>query len=226
MFPRQSIVFLFTLVLIATFVGGCGSQASQVTPPPAPTATAAPAPTATLAPGWKRFEGKGVSIALPDTFIGGDLTSADQDLIVENLKKLGNDYAQIADLIKSNPDLYLLYCMDTKPTKSGVMTNLNIGHEKVLSIVDPATYMNAAEKQFPTQFQIKSRDEITLFGEPAGRMLIGLTVAKKSLTEAMYILKHGDYIYIVTYTTSSNDFEAKRPMFEQSLQSLIINPAP
>jgi hypothetical protein len=208
---------LMWLSCVVLLLVACGQSSAQ------PTVTPTPVPTATIQSGWKRFESKGVSIALPDTFIGGDFTGADRELITENLKKLGSDFEQMAETIKNNPELYLLFSIDTEPTESGVYTNLNVVHEKVFSAMDPATYMKAVKKQLPAQFEVQSQEEITLFGEPAGRMIVEMSMAGQNVKEVMYLLKRGDYMYLITFATSSSDFETKLPMFEQSLQTLIIN---
>jgi hypothetical protein len=153
--------------------------------PSAPPAVPAPAPPATLLPGWKRIEGKGVSIALPDTFVGGDFSSADQDMLIASLEKMGSDFGQLVEMIKSNPELYLLFGLDPAPASSGVSPNVNIVHEKVLSVIDPETYMKALGKQMPAQFKVTSQENITLFGEPAGKMLIEATLANKAMKEVM-----------------------------------------
>ena len=216
MLSRQAIVSsLCVMVLIAVSISGCGQPVDL----PVPT----PAPTATLVAGWKRLTNKGVSIAVPDTFVGGDLTASDQKMISDNLKQFGNDFERMAETIKQNPDLYLLYGMETEPTPSGIFTNLNVVQEKVMSAIDVAAYMQAVEKQLPQQFKIKSREETTLFGQAAGRVVLELTMANKDMTELIYLFKRGDYMYLVTYTTGSDEFEEKLPMFEQSIQTFTLN---
>jgi hypothetical protein len=116
--------------------------------------------------------------------------------------------------------------MDTEPTSSGVATNLNIVHEKVLSVIDPAAYMKAIGKQMPEQFKVTSQENITLFGEPAGKMLIEATLANKAMKEVMYLLKRGNEMYVVTFTAGRSEFDTKLPLFEQSLQTLAIDAAP
>jgi hypothetical protein len=211
---------LLSLVLLLQLTA-CGQpQTQQVA------ATPSPAPTATLMPGWKRFENKGVVLAMPDTFVGGDLTADDQQTIIENLKKLGSDFAQIAEIMKRNPDIYVLFIIDAEPTAAGMFTNVNVAREKVVSAIDVDAYVSAVKKQLPGAFKIKSQDDVTLLGEPAARLIIEATINGTDIRQAMYIVKDGKYMYAITFATDSDAFEEKQPMFEQSIQSLAVNPEP
>ncbi len=210
---NKMIVVVLSTFIAASWLGACGGGN-------APTPT--PQPTATLQSGWKRFEGKNVSIALPDTFEGGSLSGEDQKLIVDKLKSLGKEYENFAMAIEQNPDLYLLFVLDTAPTKSGVLTNVNVTSEKVLSAISPKTYMEAAAKQLPTAWEVKSQEESTISGRPAGRMIIEW--ASMNIKEALYVIKDNNTIYAVTFATGIDDFAENQPTFEQSIQSFDVHP--
>jgi hypothetical protein len=220
LFRRSVVVLLCALAVSAALSSGCGLPADLPTP------TLAPAPTATLAAGWKRLENKGISIDVPDTFIGGALTASDQKMLTDNMTKFGSEFEQMAELIKQNPDLYLLFALDSEQTESGIFSNVIVVRERVLSAMDPAAYMKAVEKQLPAQFKVKSSDKTTLFGEPGGKLVVEASLANKNVKEIMYLFKRGDYMYMVAFTTGRAEFDEKLPTIEQSLQTLTINSEP
>lgn len=159
---------------------------------------------------------------MPNTFEGGSLSGEDQKVIIDKLKSLGKEYESAVKVIEQNPDLYLLFLLDGAPTKSGFLTNVNVGSEKVLSAISPKTYMEAATRQLPAAFKVKSQEELTISGRPAGRMIVEWASIKAK--EAVYMIKDNNTMYIVTFTTGINDFAEKQPMFEQSIQSFDVQP--
>jgi hypothetical protein len=202
------------ITLLLMMLAACNGPVAA----PAPT----PAPTPTLRPGFKLFEGTGVALQLPDTFTGGKLTGEDFKLLLERLKTLGSDFDQTVKLLESNPDLYLLWAFDSNVGKSGFMTNVNVTTEKVMSFVSIDTYVDAVLKQLPAQFKVQSRDSVTIAGQPAGQLIS--EIAAFNSKQLMYILKYDNRIYAVTYSTGLNDFDGRRPQFEQSIQTFVERP--
>lgn len=205
------------VLLVLSLIGsGLALAACSRASTPIPT----PRPTATLQAGWKRLEGRNVSIALPESFEGGSLSGKDRELLIEQMKNLGEDFAQAVQVMEQNPDLYLLFAMDTAPTDSGVLANLNIVSEKVLSLITPKTYMEVVRKQLPEQYDIQSQEELTINGRAAGRIITEWS--KMNIKQVLYVIKDNDTIYVATFTSSPADFDTDLPLFEQSIQSLAI----
>lgn len=210
---RPILVLWLSLLGAALLLAACDGAA-------APTPT--PQPTSTLQAGWKRIASKNISVALPDTYEGGDLSGEDRKIIVERLKSLGPDFTRIATMIEQSPELYILFVVDTTPTSSGVLTNMNIAQERVLSSISPKTYMEAAAKQLPAAIEVKTQDEITIGGRPAGRMIAEW--ADQNVKQVLYVIKDENMMYVLTYTTGIDEFPQRFVNFEQSAQSFTINP--
>lgn len=200
-------------IIILSSLAACGAPAQPATPA---------GPTATPIPGFEKFEGKGMELWLPDSFEGGKLTGDDLQIIIDRLNELGPEFEQTTQAIKNNPDLYLLWTFDGPSAETGFLTNVNVTTEKVLSAIDLDAYLDAVEKQLPPQFVIKSRDIVTVAGQPAGRVETDL--ADFGARQLIYIIKHDNRIFAVTYTTASEEFDQRRASFEQSIQTFVEVP--
>jgi hypothetical protein len=233
------------LLLLGTVVG-CGQSAPPqptATPPPAatrrptatprptattqPTATTRPTatsqPPATAIPGWEKFEGGGVELWLPASYEGGDLAE-DLEVIVENLRRLGPDYEQMAQIVEQNPSMYAIWAFDSEVGDSGFLTNVAVTTEKVLSAVSLDTYLDAASNQLPAQFQVIERDIITLADYEAGRLVLEFAISGVSGKEVLYVVKDGNTMWVITFATALEEFAQRLPVFEQSALSFAVQP--
>ena len=231
---RQVCKLLFLCLLALSTVSGCGDNASsqspaatepipttQPTPTPEPTPTVQP--TATPIPGWEKFKGGGIEVWLPESYDGGNLAE-DVDVVVQSLRDLGPDYEQIAQMIEQNPSIYVIWAFDSAVGTSGFLTNMNITTQQVLSAVTVDTYLDAAVQQLPADFQVASRETLTLAGRPAARLTIDFTIPGVSGKEAMYVIKDGTTMWAVTYGTGAEEWEQRLSDFEQSIRTLVIQP--
>ena len=171
---KRNRILLICLLSLSTALG-CGQVATlQPTVTPQPAAT--PQPTATPIPGWAKFEGGGVEIWLPESYKGGDLEQ-DVAVIVAELENLGPDFEQMAKMIEQDPSMYVIWAFDSQVGDSGLLTNVAVTTEKVLSAITIDTYLDAALKQFPAQFQVVERDIVSLADHQAGRLVIEFTIS-------------------------------------------------
>jgi len=219
---NKGICLLFLCLLSFSALSGCGEVATaQPTALPEPTAT--PAPTATSIPGWEKFEGGGIELWLPESYEGGDLTK-DVGVVVERLRSLGPSFEQVAQTIEANPTMFVIWVFDSVVGESGFLTNVNVTTEQVMSAVSIDTYLDAALQQFPAEFQVVQRDLLTLDDHPAGRVAVDFTVSGVPGKEVIYIVKDGTTIWAVTYATGAGEWEQRLPDFEESIQTLAIQP--
>lgn len=172
-------------------------------------------PTSTPIPGWNKFEGNGIEIWLPGSFLGGDL-SQDLDVILANLRNLGPDFAGIVQLIEANPEMFLIFATDSEVGPSGVLTNVNVTTEQVLSSLELDTYLDLATGQFPPQFQVTDRKIVSLGEYQAGRLEIEFQVGGIAGKELLYVIKDGTSIWNITYATGAAEFAGRLRDFELS----------
>ncbi len=196
------------------------TQTPTLTPIP-PTATIQPA-IASI-PGWKKFEGSGIELWLPESFEGGDL-SQDLDVIVEKLKNLGPDYEGMAKSIEQNPSAFAMWAFDNRVGTSGFLTNVNITNEKVVSAITLEMYAEAVSKQLPASMTIVEQKDVVLDRYHAIRMVIEMAVGIVTAKEALYVIKNDNVVWAITYATSKNEYDQKISMFEQSANTFRVQP--
>lgn len=204
----------YTLLLVAG-VTGC----NLVRINPAQTQTLQP----TAIPGWEKFEGEKIELWLPESYEGGNLQE-DLDVIAANLRRLGPDYEQMAQFIEQNKDLFVLWAFDSDIGSSGLLTNVNVTTERVVSAVTIDSYLDATIAQLPPQFQVVEREKISLDRHQAGKLVTEFTIAGIEGKQALYVIKDGTTVWVTVFTTGAEEFEQRLPVFEQSINNFWVRP--
>ena len=210
------LVHLIMLVVVIVLSACSASQPDVKTPETTIPAFTPPA-------GWNKFVGEGVEVWLPNSYQGGDLEK-DLDVIVGKLETLGPEYEQIIQTIEANPSLFVLWAFDTSIGDTGFLTNMNITHEEVVSAVTLDMYIDAVKQQLPSSFTITDQKKIQLGENEAIQLEIDVNETGISAKEAMFIIKDDNTIWVATYTTGADEFEGRLPVFEQSANTIQINP--
>ena len=222
---KKRILIIFMSIIILIVLTACG--ASQVllneTATPVPTSTPLPTSTPTPIPGFAKFEAENIEIWLPDSFSGGDLEN-DLDVIVNRIKSLGPQYEQMAEQIKANPSAFVLWAFDSNIGSSGGLTNVNIGHEQVISAMTEEMYVEAIKRQLPSSFIVSDPKEVKLGPYDALQLIIQFNQSGISAKELYYVIKNNDIIWGITYSTGADEFNDRLPVFEQSAQTFYIHP--
>jgi len=206
---RQKCIVLICLLLLGA-MSGCDQGATIE-------------PTATPIPGWTKFEGGGVELWLPESFVGGDL-SKDVGVIADMLRRFAPDSEQIAQMIEQNPSMYALWAFDSEVGELGFLTNMAVTTEQVLSAVTMDVYMDAALAQFPDWLQVLDRDIVPLGDHQAGRLVLEFSMAGVEGKEVMYAIKDDNTMWVITFATGKEEFEERLPVFEQSALTFKIQP--
>jgi serine/threonine-protein kinase len=211
---------LILVTILATIVIlGC-ARLTGVTEETAPAADSAQAPSAPIS-GMTKFETDDIEIWLPDTYVGGDIRE-DMDVILENLRKQGPDFENIAKVIEQNPDMYVIWATDSAIGPSGMMSSVTITTEKVISTITLDMYLDAAENQFPPQFQIVERELVDVAGYDAGKLVIEFEMSGVSGKEILYVIKDDKTMWIITFGTGADEFDERLPEFEKSASSFRV----
>lgn len=225
--PRVLLVVIFSLVFMS-----CGliDQIIEPTPtntPIPPTDTPTPVPTDTPTPepegipGWKKFEGGGIELWLPESFEGGNLDE-NLDYILEIVNGLGPDFQQYADLIALNKDVFVIFAFDTNIGANGESNNVNVTTAQTSPSVTIEDYLAAAMTQIPAAMTVTSSDVLTLNDYDAGRLEFHYSLQGVELAQIMYIIKDGGNFWIVTYTTNESIFGEMLLIFEDSIGTFEI----
>jgi hypothetical protein len=182
-------------------------------------------PTAASAAGYKTYQGEGVTISLPETYIGGNLTT-DLDLIMANLKELGPEFSQTVTLIEQNRSLFVLWAFDSNMNNTKFLTNVNIIKQPVLSGITLKMMLDATAQSLPAQFIVTESKIITLGSTEAGRIRVDATVQGTAVKEAFYLVMDSEnsMMYAITFATSASEIDDRLPTFDQSVSTFKVVP--
>jgi hypothetical protein len=219
--------FVICLLLVSVMLSACGPSkpavdvaATQTAQAPIIKPTDTPVPTATpnALAGWNKFEGSGIEMWLPESFEGGNLEN-DLGVIVDKLKALGPEFESVAATIEANPAAFVLWAFDSELGSAGYLTNVNIIQEQVVSAVTLDMYLQALQQQLPSYLIISEQGKGQLDLYDSIRLVIDTEISGVKGKELMYIVKDSNTVYVITFATSLDEFEARLPAFEQAVQT-------
>lgn len=213
---KKNFLLVLCLLLPSLVIGCKQPQTSQQTSSPfVGTQT-------TTIPGWKKFEGRGAQLQLPESYNGGDL-SQNLDVVVQKLESLGSYYQQVAQSLKQNASVFALWAFDSKASKSGFLSNAAILTEPVGSTVTTDTYLDLLTKQLPSEFRVVERKQVTLDRYQAVQIVTEATISGVTAKQIIYTIKQGSNMWAVTFTTSAEEFEQRLPSFQQSINTFSVS---
>ena len=213
---KKNFLLVLCLLLPSLVIGCKQPQTSQKTSSPfVGTQT-------TTIPGWKKFEGRGAQLQLPESYNGGDLSQY-LDVVVQKLESLGPYYQQLAQSLKQNPSAFALWAFDSKVSKSGVLSNVALATEPVGSTVTTDTYLDLLTKQLPSEYRVVERKQVRLDRYQAVQIVTEATISGVTAKQIIYTIKQGSNIWAVTFTTSAEEFEERLPSFQQSINTFSVS---
>ncbi|HEM46360.1 MAG TPA: hypothetical protein ENO23_04860 [Alphaproteobacteria bacterium] len=145
-------------------------------------------------------------------------------MVAGELRSLGPDYEQIVQMIEQNPGMFVIWAFDSKVGDAGFLTNVNLITEQVLTVITVDDYLDAAVGQFPAEFQVVERETLSIGDLPAGRLTIEFSVSGVNGKEALYVVKDGTTLWVITYATGMDEFDERWPVFQVSAQTFAIQP--
>jgi hypothetical protein len=179
-------------------------------------------PTPTTIPGWEKFTGGGIELWMPESFEGGDLAN-DLDVMIERLRSLGPEFEKLAETLEQNPSAIVLLVYDTKISPTGFLTNVNVVKETVVSTVTLDLYLESSSKQMASYgFKVNEQKIIQLDNYESDRLVV--QADKLKAKEAIYVIKVKNTMWVITYATGIAEFSARLPTFDQSANTIHIQP--
>lgn len=216
----RAVRYLFIImVMVLLLACGIADLTSQFSPTETPLPSPTPEPEGF--PGWKKFEGGGVELWLPDSYEGGDL-SQDLNLILEGMRELGPDFEQFAQMLEANPDAFIIYAFDFNPDSMDFVTNVNVTKEQTLSAIQIEDYMEAALSQLPPVMEAVKTETFTVNGYDAGAIELSYPINSLQIHQRLYVIKDGGDFWLVTFSTSAAEFPQRLPDFEQTISTFKI----
>ncbi|MEH2066717.1 MAG: serine/threonine-protein kinase [Nostoc sp.] len=169
---------------------------------------------------WKKFEGGGAELWLPESYEGGN-TSKNLDTLIRRLKSFGSEWEQVAQQIKQNPSAVSIWAFDSIKGDSGFLTNVIVTNEQVTSTINLETYLQEVSKQFPAQIRIVDIKTGLAGGYQVGRIITETSLGRSG-KQLYYVIKDGRTIWSVVFSTGIDEFEQRLPIFEASLRTFSV----
>ncbi len=192
------------------------AQAVVVTPVEA---TAAPTDSVSDVPkGWKQFTGRGVSLQLPQSFVGTDFGSDPKDL-GKMLRSLGPDFESAAALFENNPDLLAFIAVNAGGVNGELSASVIVVSVPLPVAIPANTLLAATIAQLPEGFKVLEQDVVQLGDYEAGRLIIEIDLASIASTQLQYHIMVNKTLYIFGFTAKTEDFKQQLKLFEQSMKT-------
>jgi hypothetical protein len=174
--------------------------------------------------GFKKFNGKGISIDLPDTYVGGNLEH-DLDLILAALKKQGSNFDSLVQTIEANRSSFALWAFDTKTNDPKFVTNVNVLSQDVLSGTTLDMVMPTLAETLQGKANILEQKTVTLGSYEMGRIILNMRQNDMTIKEQAYLILDNNVMWLVTFGTTPAEFAERQPVFDQSMETFKIVPA-
>ena len=178
---------------------------------------------------WETFEGDGFSLQLPASFEGG---SDQQDFseVAQMFRDAGQD--SLAQALEANAGFILLYAVDTnRDNETETFTNVNVIREQNPAIADLSIqdYVNISLEQLKSVrgITVVSQHGVDFPGFEAYLLVEQYDLSALLGTEGVskadqYLLKSGDSVWVITYTTDITEYDARHGDFETSAKSFKL----
>jgi hypothetical protein len=189
--------------------------------------TSTPQPTVDAPSGFKPIEGDGITLWLPESFEGGSMTGKDREVLLKGMAGLGGDFARMAEQFEAAADNMLFLAFNSEVNEQGGVNTVNVIEIPALSGMKPVTLASMLVEQLPNQIKgikLSEVEAVELPQYPAARFTAQMNINNFMIKEAIYVVKAGDAIYLVTFAALDNEFEEWLPVFEQSIQTFTAEP--
>lgn len=163
-----------------------------------------------------------MSLWLPPSYEGGDVQQ-DLNLITQRMRALGPQFETMARTLEQNPSAFVFFAVDSQMDSSEVLSNVTIGKEQILSTMTLSMYLDLVYQQLAGIFTILERDQIMLNGKQGGKFITQISFGEQSIKQLIYLIQDQNMIWILTFTTSENEFDSKLPTLEQVANTFEVS---
>lgn len=231
MTSAPSIRLVFATIALAALAcvlpGGFGPTTVPGTPatpavflPSAWTPTPPP-PTREIPLGLKEFDGGWVHICLPDGFVGGDVETLLQ-ASASDFKSLGPYFTNVAEVIREEPDSFVLWAFDPVEGTSGVATGVSITREAMPSGTTAEELLEAALSVMPSEMKVVDQGVTEVGGYKAVKLVLATNYSGQRAITVAYAILDGDRVWNVIYGTGADEFVARSPVWDQSIRTFWL----
>ena len=186
---------------------------------PAPSPVQSPAaPVSQPVQEWKQFTTDKIEVSLPGSYEGGDPSNQSVQALIGMIRNMGPQYEETVRMLEQNPSLLLFLALDTNLSSAGFLTNLTIVTERGALYLPISAILEMLTREVGSINRVVlEKKEITLPPYEAGRMILQATDLPGDVRQVVYILKDGDNLWALTYSTSAAELDQRMPEFERSV---------
>lgn len=188
-------------------------------------ALAAPPDNKSFAADFQTVVGNGVSLALPAGYEGGN-PDRELETVAQQLEKAGEEHHSLSEALRERKQAIALIAFDEANTQSGFVTNVNITRQRLDRDTSLEVFLAAVVTKIETLgYRVAESDTIDLQGEAAGRLVVEMTAGDQNIAQLVYAIPTTGAVWLITYSTPQDEFEARRAQFEASVETFAIIPA-
>jgi len=188
---------------------------------------------ATARPGWTVIKGEGVALSLPQEFVGGN-PGRELDKITEQLKTIDPNSEKKLLGIKQNPTAVSLLAFDPNKTKTPIPNSLNPNNIEItnVNITNQALPQNATVnsimendiQELTKAYQVIENKIVSINQQESARITVFIAKSSPEIKQLFYLIPRvkEKKVWVVTYTTLSQEFDRLLPVFEESIGTLQI----
>jgi hypothetical protein len=181
----------------------------------------APTEASGVTEGWARYEGVGVAVMLPDTFSIVDLDTLGD--LIDAAEGVAPELESLFDLMRENPDLYLLYAMDSNIRSPNFSENVNIVGTPMPFALDIDFILDSSISMLESAVNGEVSSKVIDFdGEEVGRLVVEFAAGGFLLKQVQYFFLRDDMIYVITYGTTPANFDARAHIYEESARTFEV----
>jgi hypothetical protein len=206
---------LICLLLFGSLLG------CKQTAPTAQTPTSTAASPAETEAGWKTIQGEGVVLSVPPGYEGGN-PSTDLDRIETKLKEAGADFSAEIQAIRQNSKAIALLAFDPKGATSQRITSINVTTLEMPQEIELEEFLKLASQQLASGAEVLEQKIIPLNQDRAGRIVAKAKLGQTEVQPLFYLVPDGKKFWVITYSTTADEFDRRLPNFEKSIQSFKV----
>jgi hypothetical protein len=210
---KRYLLALLVFVLAVSMIiagAGCGGTTQRTVEIPA---------------GWELFDADEFELYLPEQWEGG--TEEEIRDVIAVLKEQGQ--TALASQVEAGIPYLLFWGYDSETIDSDALTNVNIASESA-SFTTLDQYMDLGYDQMADQYEqmgysfaVLEQDVVPLGSyKEVGRTLVSEEVMNFEVRMVQYIVKSGSVFWIITFTTSPEEFNQYIQVFDKAVETFLI----
>ncbi len=211
----QKTISLILSLLLCVSLGACKSTTTSKK------TEIAPASIVQIPNNWKQIAGEGVFLSLPENFEGGN-PQTQLDQLEAKLATVDPKYGDRIAVIKQNSKGIALLAFDLQSARSGIITNVNVIKEELPQGTTMEASLAAATSKLGLVYEIVDQKLTYLDDNQVGRIVAEANSEGMRIKPLFYLIPDGNTIWLITYSTTAEEFNQRLPYFEQSIQTFKV----